>query len=348
MVAEFISTNDPRWADALGHLQHDVYDLPQYLEVCGEYERAKPAAFYARTEECYCLIPLLLRKLPADLGAPDDWCDASSAYGYSSALFSGDPCWHFKSVQAFIQACRKANIVSAFIRLNPLIDFPFEGTPLPGIRVTHGRTVGVDLTLSEEEIRKQFRKNHRANLSKLRRDNFTTTVDEWSRYDHFISIYEETMTRLNADSYYRFGHDYFERLKQALGDKLHLISVIAPDGQLAASKLVTEVNGIVQYHLGGTATAYKQFAPAKLGIDACIWWAKQRGNRIFHLGGGVGSREDELFHFKQGFSERTFWFETWRIITDQAKYSQLADSGSFGMTDPLFFPIYRAMTERVL
>ena len=343
MVAEFIATDDPRWADVLIRLEHDVYDLPRYIEMCSEYEHAKPAAFYSCEGDCYCLIPLLLRRLPCHLGAPSEWCDASSPYGYSSALFCGDALWYGKAMEAFTKTCRANNIISVFIRLNPLIDFPADETAVPGERTLHGRTVGVDLTLSEEEIRKQARQNHRVNISRLRREKFTTTVDDWSRYSQFIKVYDETMDRLNADSYYRFGVRYFERLKEALNEKLHLLSVISPDGQMAAGKLLTEVNGIVQYHLGGTATQYRGLAPAKLAVDAAIWWAKERGNRILHLGGGVGGREDELFRFKQGFSERTFQFETWRIVTDSVKYAQVARAGAWATSDsPSFFPSYRA------
>jgi lipid II:glycine glycyltransferase (peptidoglycan interpeptide bridge formation enzyme) len=246
-------------------------------------------------------------------------------------------------MEAFTKTCRDNNIISAFIRLNPLIDFPAGEITVPVARTIHGRTVGVDLTLSKEEIRGQGRKSHRADLSRLCRQDFTTSMDDWSRYHEFTEIYEETMDRRNADSYYHFGAGYFERLKEALGDKLHLSAVISPDGKLAAGALLMEMNGIVQGHLNGTAAEYRALAPAKLAIDAVIWWAKERGNRIFHLGGGVGGKEDDLFRFKQGFSERTFRFETWRIITDNVKYAQVARAGTCVASDrPSFFPSYRS------
>jgi hypothetical protein len=344
MVKEFIASHDPRWSQALLQLPYDVYDLPEYVNFCGEYEKARPIAFYARDGNQCCLIPLLLRRLPPHLSAPDDWWDVSSPYGYSSALFCGEARFCSKAVEAFLEACRERNIISAFIRLNPLIPIPNEALTVSGVWMIHGRTVGVDLTLTDEEIRKQTRRNHRSNISRLLRLKFTTTVDDWSRYDDFITIYQETMHRVNADPYYRFGREYFSRLKTALCSRLHLVSVLAPDGRYAAGKLLTEVNGIVQCHLGGATNAYRSVAPAKLAVDAGISWAKKRGNRVFHLGGGVGGTEDELFHFKRGFSSYTLPFETWRIITDRERYSSLL--GSTHCTtfkSPSFFPTYRVV-----
>jgi len=58
-------------------------------------------------------------------------------------------------------------------------------------------------------------------------------------------------------------------------------------------------------------------------IHAAREWAKERGNRILHLGGGNGAQHDSLFYFKAGFSKERHPFITWRIITDEAAYDTL-------------------------
>lgn len=339
IASELISPSDPRWINALPHIEHDIYDLPQYAEICALHENAHPCAFYAADHGRLCLIPLLVRPMPAELAVPDHWTDAVSPYGYSSALFHGDVHWIARALAAFGATCRDNYIVSVFLRLNPLIPIAPEIRTMLGVQVKHGSTIAIDLGLSEEGLDRQMRSGHRYDVARLRHRNFTARVDDWSTYDGFIALYDKTMERLHANGYYRFGPDYFTRLKSALGSHLHLVSVCAPDGELSAASLFTERNGIVQYHLAGSAAAFASLAPSKLVVHAAIHWAKAAGNRVLHLGGGIGGREDALFRYKSGFSKNILPFETWRIITDADKYSEL-------VSDPApaadFFPEYRA------
>jgi len=75
-------------------------------------------------------------------------------------------------------------------------------------------------------------------------------------------------------------------------------------------------------------------------------WAKERGNIAFHLGGGVGGKNDGLFFFKTGFSKLVAEFYTWRIILNQSIYDdcvriweERSKTKSRNVMD--FFPAYR-------
>jgi hypothetical protein len=83
-----------------------------------------------------------------------------------------------------------------------------------------------------------------------------------------------------------------------------------------------------------------------LRIDFLRRWAKSRGNRVFHLGGGVGGSEDSLFRFKAGFSQQRHPFHTWRMVADETVYRRLVkrwESRHGAEADGLdgFFPAYR-------
>lgn len=340
MQSDFISPSDSRWNEALCALRHDVYDLPEYVAACGSYEKATPVAFYAREGHDRALIPLLQRPLPSSLGAPSAWCDATSPYGYSSALFTDNPQWPARAIQAFLDACNERQLVSVFVRLHPLLASA-SALDIAGPRVRHGQTVYVDLTVSEDILHDQQRGSHRYDIRRLRSQGFTVLVDAWSDYQPFMEIYGETMSRLNADSYYVFPAEYFRDLRGALGPRLHLFSVRAPDLTLAAAGLFTETEGIVEYHLSGTAHKYRHLAPSKLMLAAAIKWAKDAGNRVLHLGGGVGSRDDALFRFKAGFSGLTSPFQTWRVICNRQRYDKLTQVAA-ALSSPIegFFPAY--------
>ena len=147
----------------------------------------------------------------------------------------------------FLAALKDAAIdrglATAFLRLHPLIELPRESW-LEGsdqqqlICIYHGQTVYVDLGLDEADQWGQVRSRLRSQIRKLARDGFTVSWNDWSRYGHFLSIYELTMRQVAASERYFFGPDYFFGLKAVLGDRLHLGLVEAPGGnkEIAATK----------------------------------------------------------------------------------------------------------------
>ena len=140
--------------------------------------------------------------------------------------------------------------------------------------------------------------------------------------ESFMRMYRATMTRHSADPFYFFEDAYFAALREALEDCLHLC-VVEKDGAVAAAGLFVETNGVVQYHLSGTDEAYSGVQPTKLMIHFVEGWAKERGNRVLHLGGGVGGDDDLLLWFKAGFSPVRHTYATLRIVIDEAEYGRL-------------------------
>ena len=86
-------------------------------------------------------------------------------------------------------------------------------------------------------------------------------------------------------------------------------------------------------------------------FDTMIRWARQRGDELFHLGGGLRARADSLFLFKQGFSTLTLGYRTFRAVFDRSRYSMLVErrgleqpSGAAPEGNYGFFPDYRRPT----
>ena len=101
-------------------------------------------------------------------------------------------------------------------------------------------------------------------------------------------------------------------------------------------------------HLGGTKSSFLSKSPFHLALFHAAEWAKARGNRYLHLGGGVGGTDDRLLSFKRGFSPITFPFFTLRLITDPEKYRTLTALSASAVAVPLetrlqsaYFPAYR-------
>jgi lipid II:glycine glycyltransferase (peptidoglycan interpeptide bridge formation enzyme) len=135
------------------------------------------------------------------------------------------------------------------------------------------------------------------------------------------------MRRVNAHSSYFFEPEYFTRLASGLGPALQLF-IVRFNGAVICGALFTICDGIVQYHLGGTRDEFLKLAPMPLVVDSARLWANEEGARALHLGGGVGSKEDSLFRFKAGFSDRRHKFSTWRWVIEPHGYQSLCDLGA--------------------
>ena len=149
---------------------------------------------------------------------------------------------------------------------------------------------------------------------------------------------------LDLEGYLRFfDDDYFEDLRRRIPpENIHLVTVHAPDGDLAAGAIMFECSGTAQYHLSGTSPKYHRLAPTKLVLYDYATWAAARGNTRLHLGGGLGADAgDPLFHFKAGFSSLRATFRSFRIVVDPVAYERLIKH--FGApAGTSFFPAYRA------
>lgn len=349
MHGRFITPEETSWMEALRAVDHDIYHLPRYATLAARHAGGEATAFLVEYSGARLFVPLVRRPLPAALNAPADWSDVVSPYGYASPLYSGSTAPELATAlwQAFRRSCREQSIIAAFLRCHPLLPLEQQTLGLEGLRC-EGETVFIDLSLPDDEQWQQFRENHRRGIRRLRRDGYATRVDNWTDLDDFVRLYRETMLRAGADPFYLFPHSYFRELRDLDTDRVHLCTVLAPQGDIAAAGMFFVHEDMVQFHLSGTAADHLQASPTKLMFDDMRKWATGRCRRHFHLGGGVGCSDDSLFNFKAGFSRQRAVFHTARLICDAGRYRLLAGragvpDGEIDLTDG-YFPSYRRIT----
>jgi sugar O-acyltransferase (sialic acid O-acetyltransferase NeuD family) len=345
----FRTEQQQEWGEVLGRVvRHDFYHLPGYHRV--EERRLEATAhLFTYSEGDYLIaLPLLLRSVgEIALG----WNDATSVYGYVGPLASHEsiPEPVVRNFQgALKEALLERRVIAAFSRLHPLIVQHELLAGLGECRAT-GRTISIDLTLPLEKQRAQYRSINKRRINKQRRENTVVCLhDQEKRYwSEFVNIYEETMRRVNAAQMYFFGEDYFSELALELGSALQLFVALIGD-EIAAAGLFTICNGIVQAYLSGTRDEFIEFSPMTLMTDTVRLWGNEIGVCVFHLGGGVGSKEDSLFHHKAGFSDRRHDFKTWRYIVAPKIYQELCEQRAqmtelqgLQPTSTEYFPAYR-------
>lgn len=331
----------------LVHLSDDAsfYQHPGYHALAESRGEGRARLFVLRQGEEFIALPLLLRPIPSAAGEGSAK-DATSVYGYPGPFSRlGEP--PRLDPTRFHELLRRElverEVAAVFSRLHPL------GEPLRLLRglgevVTHGEAVALDLDRSDEERRARYRKNHRRDIARLVRAGVTVREDRrLEALGEFARLYAETMRRVAAASSYQFGSDYFERLCATAPGSVRLF--VCSDGdRLACAGVFLLWRGVVDYHLSGTASEYRGRAPLKLLLDGVAAWARARGEHSLHLGGGLGSRADALFHFKLGFGGRRRPFRTWRWIVQPATYEALCRRRDVSPADgdpESFFPAYR-------
>ena len=339
--ARLVPASSPVWAETLRHVPCDVFHRPHYVIVDARVQGGWAAAFTFRDGDRFLLVPLVIRRVP---GA--SFWDAISPYGYGGPTSnSDDPGFWRTALTAFQDALLDLNVVSCMLRLHPLMPLGTEHLQRVAAVVDHGQTVSLDLTQDAEQVVAGIRTNHRRDIQRSRERGHRAVVDDWSYLPDFLAMYAETMERVGASDDYLFDDDYVPALRRALGDAVHLVTVLA-DGSATAAGVFFEASGFVGYHLGATRTEALHLRPSKLMMDATWRWAQRRGNTALHLGGGLGgTAEGSLFHFKAGFSPRRHPFRTARLILDPQAYAELCSPLGHVGVDPAagtFFPAYRA------
>jgi hypothetical protein len=261
---------------------------------------------------------------------------------------------------AFCGEWRTQFVVTAFTRFHPIFAnhrwlqrAGGNDTDLAGAAglVGQGQTVAIDLTKTEQETWSLYRRPLRQSITRTIRAGVLIEHDpEWRYINEFIRLYYATMTRNRAAQFYHFTPDFFFNLKTVIGESASLMVGIHLDRVIAAA-LLFECGGIVNIFLLGTDAEYNSLSPAKLLFHQAQLWARSRGNRYLHLGGGRGSRDhDELFRFKCLFSPTVFPFYTGRWILDVSAYRELMHEvqqegmvcGGESTPGDDFFPAYRS------
>jgi lipid II:glycine glycyltransferase (peptidoglycan interpeptide bridge formation enzyme) len=233
-------------------------------------------------------------------------------------------------------------IVSLFVRFHPLLNAVVpEGI---GLVVGHGDAVAIDLSQPADVIWRQTRENHRRQIARSIRDGHSVGFDGTDEaFEAFRGLYRATMRRRDAAPYYYFDDPHFDRLRSALGERMH-IALVRIGHDVAAAGLFVEEDGIVEYHLCGTDERFARFAPTKLMLHFVTGWARERSDRWLHLGAGLGAPDDALLNFKAGFSPLRHPFRTLRMVVHPAEYRRLALAHDPSV-DPTrlddYFPAYR-------
>jgi GNAT superfamily N-acetyltransferase len=345
--ARFVRPDDVAWDTALANCKHDLYHLSAYAKLEGSWISAEPIAFLYERHGHTMLLPLLERLTPAGMGT-----DAVTPYGYSPPVFSSGAPMSFivDAFRAFQDAAKARGLISTFIRLHPMLcselTAPYHGSDIRWSQIARGCTVTMPMDDEPELWLRGVASGHRLDLRKLKGDGCRFVMDTDAAWSEFPEIYRATMQRIGARPAYFYSDEYLAAFRERLNGYVHCAAVEDADGEILCTSLFTLVDGLLQYHLSGTRQEFVRRAPTKMLLAEVREWARERGIRLFHLGGGYGSGRDTLFAFKQRFGGEALTFRTVSIVHDADKFQAECEAWQARSGAPLadpegFFPPYR-------
>lgn len=174
------------------------------------------------------------------------------------------------------------------------------------MHLTADLTLQLDLSLSEDQLLMDMRKNTRSAIRKAERIGITTTVS--TDPDDITCFYEEERKVAERQGFIPFSFEFLDTQFRVFLDsnQVLLVHSHSPEGDLLASAFVIFYNGEAVYHYG-ISTEHNTKLP---GSYACQWRAileaKERGCTRYNFWGIAP--KDETDHrfagvslFKRGF-----------------------------------------------
>lgn len=322
---------------------YDVYYLSGYLMAFHLHGDGEPFLLYYESQALRAIYVYMKR--PTAIGGE---YDSVTPYGYGGVLFEGDTSEaNLKAFwKAYLDEMAKEHIVDNFVRYHPVLKNAVPMKPISNV-IDLGKTIAMDLS-SPELIWENIHSKNRNMIRKAEKNGIVIEHGQGMElFDKFIEIYNATMDKDHAEEYYYFKRPFYESIHNDLRNNYEMFYAKLEDKIIAMSIMIF-ANGRMNYHLSGSDIEYRNLAPSNLLLYKAALWGCEQGFKTFHLGGGVGSGEDNLYKFKAAFNKVSdYQFSIGKQIFDQAKYDELVRIRK--ESDPRFdgtssyFPVYRAV-----
>lgn len=319
----------------------DVYYLSGYVKAFHIHGDGEPYLLHYK-ENGLRAIYVYMRRSTALEGV----FDSITPYGYGGVLFEGDT--SEENLKAFWKAytakMTEEHIVDNFIRYHPVLK---NAEPMNVIStvIDLGKTVAFDLT-SPDVIWENIISKNRNMIRKAEKNGIEIHHGkDMELFKDFRRIYNATMDKDKAEEYYYFEESFYESIHKDLQDNYEMFYAEL-HGEIIAMSIMLFANKQMHYHLSGSIIEYRNLAPSNLLLYKAALWGNEQGFKTFHLGGGVGSGEDNLYKFKAAFNRNSnYQFSIGEEVFDQEKYDELvkirkkSDSNFDDSTS--YFPKYR-------
>lgn len=331
------------WDDiVMSFKRYDVYYLSGYVKAFKLHGDGEPQLLFFEDNGLKAIYVYMKRQTIIE-----GYFDSVTPYGYGGILFEGDA--SVIELQTFwkeyVEKMKEEGIVDNFVRYHPVLS---NAIPMKNIStvIDLGKTIALDIT-SEDIIWSNIISKNRNMIRKAEKNGIEIRHGkDLELFKDFKRIYNATMEKDNAEEYYFFGDAFYESIHNDLNNNYEMFYAVL-NGEIIAMSIMLFGNKQMHYHLSGSMIEYRNLAPSNLLLYKAALWGCEQGYKTFHLGGGVGSGEDNLYKFKAAFNRNSdYQFSIGKEVFNQEKYDELvsirAEHDSCFDKESSFFPLYRS------
>jgi hypothetical protein len=299
----------------------DTYFLPIYGEACEFSDNAEwECCLYKDLIYVYLKRPILYNNI--------FYYDLITPYGYSGYYFNNNNTYD-KFIPLFRKIAINRNYVTEVVRQNPYININLLNYDKMNFKTIYGIKINnfedywnnVLNTKKRNMYTKSIKNNLNFKLIKLSYANLK---------DKFLDLYNFTMDKVSAKSYYYFNENYFKTLEKI--ENSYLAEITNSNNKVIGCSIIFIFGNYIHYHLSCNDNSMNCITDFLL-----INIVKELGkDKLIILGGGL-SDNDDLSKFKRSLSNETFTYNIYKNIINKNIYDEL----SIGKETNNFFPAYR-------
>jgi hypothetical protein len=299
----------------------DTYFLPIYGEACEFSDNAEwECCLYKDLIYVYLKRPILYNDI--------FYYDLITPYGYSGYYFNNNNTYD-KFIPLFRKIAINRNYVTEVVRQNPYINInllnydKINFKTIYGIRINNFEDYWNNVLNTKK--RNMYTKSIKNNLNfKLIKLSYANLKDK------FLDLYNFTMDKVSAKSYYYFNENYFKTLEKI--ENSYLAEITNSNNKVIGCSIIFIFGNYIHYHLSCNDNSMNCITDFLL-----INIVKELGkDKLIILGGGL-SDNDDLSKFKRSLSNETFTYNIYKNIINKNIYDEL----SIGKETNNFFPAYR-------
>lgn len=309
-----------KWNEYLEKFEDSSKDIYYFEEYVKLYEDEEGIALCAVcVEENNILLMPYIRKTIGD------YYDFETAYGYGGPIANThDNTWINKALDEMTSLFRKEKYLCGFVRFHPLLNNALNCKEHLTLLFDRN-TIAINTEESEDSMwTNQIVSKNRNMIRKAEKNNLVYKAEyDFASLEDFVKLYNLTMERLDAEDFYFFNNDYYEKFKKDFSDKAFL-GTVRKDDELICGALFMYTKDYGHYHLEGSNHEYSKLAANNLLLWKTAVELNKLGIKEFHLGGGYNSEPDNsLLKFKKSFSNNIKDFYIGKWIFDEDKYCEV-------------------------
>jgi serine/alanine adding enzyme len=301
---------------------YDVYFEEEYVKLY-ETENEEVVCFVFELNHKLFLFPFLRRKFEYK---EQIYYDFETPYGYGGPITNvTDDVFLNNAFNSLKDYCISNNYIAGFVRFHPLLN-NYKSFNIIGTTIFDRHTIAIELTLDENDIwMNEIHTKNRNVIKKGINSGLQFIIDkDFEHLNEFKKLYESTMNKVNADSYFYFQNNYYNEFK--LGIKNCFLGLVLFECKIISGALFFYSKDYGHYHLSGSDPNYLKVNPNNFMLFGATMAMKSLGVKKFHLGGGYNSDvENSLYQFKSKFSKSIYDFYIGKIIFNQRIYNQLCE-----------------------